>query len=392
MQISILNGTLSEISETLSPTTGHGYPQNVTATGYGTYSYTPPDGKLTLGAPFQSAISVTAASYTLTCTLTGCTGEMAERQGLSGSYSQTIYANIGHYISTATITYVTGTATISADKKSVSISVPDVNNDFSITVNAPEVERKNIIMHPNNNGTEDPTKMLLPKATEAIIVNDIIRALYVNQNIGTDRLNAALAALSDFGTSHTDCYTQPLDLGGIFVPCKYSLLRGTVFANDTEDTAGSLISIIDIKKLGYAMSPQYFGYNCTGYLICYITKTGIPQPIYMSDWNGYNTALISAAADQGFVIEASRAGWYTDYIDLPVDYYYQYGQTLPTADPQYPAYVKVTSKNSDNVDGNVGSFDLFDELFTKTPSTFDGQFVTKDYVDSLIISALNTAI
>ena len=206
-----------------------------------------------------------------------------------------------------------------------------------------------------------------------INIGDSLRSLYVNKNIGNSRLNAALAELAAYGEQSVDCYTQAYTLANNDIYCKYSLLRGTVYANNSSETTSRLVDILDISKLGTAMGVS----GCVGYLICHDTTSGVPKPIYMSDWNEYNAALVAGAAQMGFNLGLTGAGWYTDYIDVPVDYF------GTSASATYAASVTITSKDSDNVQLNVGSFALLDELLTKTPSTFEGKFVTKDYVDSV---------
>ena len=100
--------------------------------------------------------------YSSTINLTNCTCNKQDETGLTGSYTATINATDGYYLSSVTSTL--GTAIINEDKRTAEINITDVTENFTITGIATSVTYRNVELYPNNNGTIDYTKVLLPKA------------------------------------------------------------------------------------------------------------------------------------------------------------------------------------------------------------------------------------
>lgn len=118
------------------------------------------------------------AGYSSTITLTNCTCNKSSESSLSGSYSATITADDGYYLSSVTSTI--GTATISTNKKTASIEISDITADFTITATGTAKTIKNVMLHPNNNGETDYTTDIMPQVNSAseLEINRLFRTRY----------------------------------------------------------------------------------------------------------------------------------------------------------------------------------------------------------------------
>lgn len=116
--------------------------------------------------------------YSSTISLTNCTCNKSNETGLIGSYSTTITANDGYYLSSVTSTL--GTVEIATNLKTATITISDVTEDFTISGIGTEIGKLDIILHPNNNGVTDYTKEILPKVKTAstLEINRLFRTRY----------------------------------------------------------------------------------------------------------------------------------------------------------------------------------------------------------------------
>lgn len=142
--------------------------------------------------------------YSSTINLTNCTCNKSSESGLSGSYSATITANDGYYLSSVTSTL--GTATIAENKKTATVTISDVNADFTISATGNEVEDINIVLHPNNNGVTDYTKNMLPKVKSATTL-DIQRLFRTEYTITNSITNGTASGDTNIWTEETASVT-----------------------------------------------------------------------------------------------------------------------------------------------------------------------------------------
>lgn len=132
MQIMIINGTLTQISETLAAATGYNLPSDITVSG-ATKVYDSTTGVVTLTSPTET-VSITASAevitYPITTSLTNLTATGATSIDYGGTATVTLSAASGMKLpvsitvtgATSEYDFLTGTITLSEPTGAVSIT------------------------------------------------------------------------------------------------------------------------------------------------------------------------------------------------------------------------------------------------------------------------------
>lgn len=192
-----------------------------------------------------------------------------------------------------------------------------------------------------------------------INVGDSIRSLYINKSTGINALNTAL-------TNVVYDETETIPDAGITVYGLHTFLSAQVRWSNHIWSDFVILRGADLSMMGSS-----FGISgCAGYFLSYSNSLGATQPVYVSEMNSANEQLFSLMQ-----IPVTNAGFYVDYIDVPAAAFsaeYAYNSA-------YRAEAVILTKDDEST---INSQNFVDVFFSKFPSTFNGQFVTKDYVDN----------
>lgn len=244
----------------------------------------------------QNATQQIAQGYTSTITLTNCTCNKSSETGLSGSYSATVTASSGYYLSSVTSTL--GTATISTDKHTATIEITDVTEDFTITGIGTAILYKNVELSPNANGIVDYTTVLLPKAmsdsskqdtlttAQMTAVNSGITSTLVGQ-IGTNQSN--ISGIQELIPVQATTSNQLADKDFV----------NSSIATNTANFIGTFANITALNNyVGTVTNNDYA--NVINQELDFATTT---------EMNNYNKALLSNY-DYGWVVNGTKYDLY----------------------------------------------------------------------------------
>lgn len=233
-------------------------------------------------ASFTTYHTTKIAGYSSTITLTNCRCTKPEETELSGSYSATVTADNGYYLSSVTTTL--GTATIATNKKTAEITISDVTENFTINAQGTAIEKLDIILHPNANGVTDYTKEILPRVKTASTL-DINRLFRTEYTITKTIINGSASGDTTIWSGETAQVTITPDIN-YALPSTITVTN----ANNTYNNTSGVISLSNATgNVSISATCESSGYNVT---VSYTNST-ITSIICAEDQNGTGKTLIA---------------------------------------------------------------------------------------------------